>query len=243
MRLRRSAAIAGASLLALAGATGWKYPGYARVTLMTMGLAEPRTVGGSIAEFGPAAQRVFGPACREAGIAWPPQRARLVAFKRERRLEVWVAGKRGAFTLAGAFDILAASGGPGPKRKDGDGQVPEGFYRLATLDPNSRHHLSIKIDYPNAEDTAHRTVDRLGMGGDIFVQGGESSAGSLALGDGAIEEIFGLIAQVPGSGREIWIAPFDMRGGKLPKPAAADPWVADLYSRLAESLKEEHSVK
>ena len=67
MGLRLPAAIAGASLLALTGAAGWKYPGYARMTLTTMGLAERRTVAEAITEFAPSAERAFGPACRFPG--------------------------------------------------------------------------------------------------------------------------------------------------------------------------------
>jgi murein L,D-transpeptidase YafK len=45
-----------------------------------------------------------------------------------------------------AYPIQAASGVPGPKLKEGDRQVPEGIYRLVLLNPNSRYHVSLRLD-------------------------------------------------------------------------------------------------
>src|SRR5437868_1150681 len=64
--------------------------------------------------------------------SWPPRRLTIVAYKRERELELWEPGRRVA-----VLPILAASGGLGPKLRDGDRQVPEGVYALAALNPNS----------------------------------------------------------------------------------------------------------
>ncbi|MFX8700459.1 hypothetical protein ABTM56_20365, partial [Acinetobacter baumannii] len=49
--------------------------------------------------------------------------------------------------------IAALSGRLGPKRKEGDKQVPEGLYRVVKFNPNSAYTLSMGLDYPNASDT------------------------------------------------------------------------------------------
>lgn len=91
--------------------------------------------------------------------------------------------------------MLAASGGPGPKLREGDLQVPEGVYRLTAFNPNSSYHLSLRVDYPNAEDRAAedravaRSDRRTSLGGDIFIHGKAVSIGCLAIGDPGIEEL------------------------------------------------------
>ena len=146
----------------------------------------------------------------------------LVAFKEERRLEVWVDGR-----LERTFAILGASGGAGPKRREGDLQVPEGIYRLTTLNPESRHHLSIRVDYPDAEDR------RLGFtGGDIYVHGGSASIGCIAIGNDAVEEVFRLAAKA--ANRRILIVPWDLR--RRPGPSTSERWLAARYERLKHEL-------
>jgi len=73
------------------------------------------------------------------------------------------------------YRITAASGTAGPKLREGDRQVPEGIYRIVGLNPNSRYHLSMKLDYPNAFDRHQAARDgRARPGSDIFIprQGG-----------------------------------------------------------------------
>ncbi|MBS1914099.1 MAG: hypothetical protein JST22_19080 [Bacteroidetes bacterium] len=196
----------------------------------------PRTVEDVIGPLSPVAKARYGAACRHANVAWPPKRVMLLAFKRERRLEVWGANTAGSYALLYRHQVLAASGGPGPKRREGDEQVPEGFYDITELNPNSQFHLSMRVGYPNADDLAHARVDRAAMGGDIYIHGNHLSIGCLAIGDPGIEELFGLMAQVPPGSRRIVIAPFDFRrhpGAAYPKEAA---WVHEMYGRMKKFL-------
>lgn len=159
---------------------------------------------------------------RSLCAAWPPKSITLVAFKEERRLEVWGDGR-----WLKSFPILAASGVAGPKRREGDRQVPEGIYRLTTLNPQSRFHLSIRVDYPDAEDFRNGCT-----GSDIYIHGGAVSIGCIAVGNEAIEEIYRLSERV--ENRWIIIVPWDFRR-KAPPPAE-EPWVADRYARLNREL-------
>ena len=190
----------------------------------------PRTVAQVVSQYGPKMRARFVPACKKAGVAFPPRTLTLLAFKEEQQLEIWSGRKKLA-----SYPILAASGDIGPKRREGDRQVPEGFYRLTVLNPNSAYHLSIRVDYPNAEDIAHRTAERGQMGGDIYIHGNAVSIGCLAMGDDAIEEIFPLIATVGLRNCRILIAPTDLRTKSAPD--TDDPWVKSLYVRLKKALK------
>lgn len=126
-----------------------------------------------------------------AGLAYPPAAVFLRGCKHERTLELWARPARDGerFRLVHTYPILAASGTPGPKRREGDRQVPEGFYVVDRFNPRSLYHLSLGLDYPNASDRL-LTTDPTAPGTDIFIHGDARSIGCLAMGDVAIEEIF-----------------------------------------------------
>lgn len=175
--------------------------------------------------------------CKEMDISWPPSRLRLIALKQEKVLEAWAADRDGEFKRLITYAITAASGELGPKRKEGDLQVPEGLYRLTTLNPQSRFHLSIRVDYPNATDIAHSKLPVSDMGGDIYVHGNAVSIGCIAIGDKAIEQVFAMAKAVPESGHDILICPVDFRvlpGFRLDREEA---WVAGLYTDLEAELE------
>jgi hypothetical protein len=192
-----------------------------------------RTVAGVLADVGPAARVRLRSRLGEAP-AYPPAAVRLVAYKQERELEVWV--PRGSrWSRAHTYAILAASGGPGPKLRRGDGQVPEGRYALTGLNPASAYHLSIRVGYPNARDRAWARLDgRTDLGGDIYIHGRAVSIGCLAIGDTAIEELFVLLADVGLSRASLLVAPDrDLR------TAPAEPaWLRDLYRDLGRELAD-----
>ncbi len=124
----------------------------------------------------------------DAGLAYPPREIFLRAFKREMELELWGREKDEPFRKIVTFNVTAASGGPGPKRREGDGQVPEGCYVIDVFNPKSRFHLSLGLDYPNESDRILADRDR--PGGEIYIHGGAASIGCLPLGDPAIEELY-----------------------------------------------------
>ncbi|HYC76981.1 MAG TPA: hypothetical protein VEI02_05075, partial [Planctomycetota bacterium] len=181
------------------------------------------------------------PRAAAARVAWPPGRVVLLALKDERRLEA-LAGPRGAadarLSPLAAFPILGASGGPGPKTRAGDRQVPEGFYACEGLNPNSIRRVSLRVGYPNAEDRADGARRGVAdLGGDIMIHGGDDSIGCLAVGDRAAEDLFVLAADVGLNAVEIVIAPCDLRTRPTPAvPVDAPPRTADLWRRLKARL-------
>ena len=135
--------------------------------------------------------------CRKNKVTYPPNRVFIRVFKQERELELWGANSRGVMKLLRTYPIAAASGGPGPKRREGDMQVPEGVYRVARFNPHSRFHLSLGLNYPNAADRI--LGDRRHLGGDIFIHGNRVSAGCMAMTDQKIEEIYSLASRAKGA--------------------------------------------
>lgn len=191
-----------------------------------------------LAEVGPRARARLSAAFAAAGVPYPPADVVLAAFKAERRLEIHARATADApWRLVRTLPILAASGGPGPKLRAGDGQVPEGRYRVASLNPNSRFHLALAVDYPNALDRAQAARDgRTDLGGDIMIHGGAASIGCLAMGDEAIEALFVLAADVGLPAVEILIAPCDLRSDAIAPAPGSPSWVRALHADLAVAL-------
>jgi hypothetical protein len=193
---------------------------------------ERRSVADRLAEFGPRADDIWRPLCAAAGLPYPPPRVRLLALKKERLVEVFATDAAGSWRFLKSFPVLAASGGAGPKLREGDGQVPEGLYRISALNPNSLFHVSLRVDYPNAEDRAQAALEgRQELGGDIMIHGGKASIGCIALGDPAIEEVFTLAARSGIARMEALILPADFLAG-APDPAGQPAWMAQRYGQL-----------
>ncbi len=158
-----------------------------------------------------------------AGLRWPAEEIFLRAMKRERELELWARNGAGeSFRLVKRLPIIAASGGPGPKRREGDMQVPEGFYEVDRFNPRSNFHLSLGLNYPNASDRI--LGDPVSPGFDIFIHGGNASIGCLALGDDGIEEIY--LAALDSRVRPIRVHLFPARMDTADWPTWRDAQVA-----------------
>ena len=199
-----------------------------------------KTVADRLAEFGEAADTRWRERTRAVGIAYPPHAVTLVALKETKRLEVWFHPVSGKARLAHSFPILAASGGPGPKLRQGDRQVPEGVYPIESLNPNSLYHVALRIGYPNTEDLRLAANDgRKKLGGDIMIHGKNCSIGCLAMGDEAAEDLFALAAKVTPARLTVLMCPADFRQNPdYAPPPGAPGWVASRYAELRLRLQE-----
>src|SRR4030095_7178494 len=105
--------------------------------------------------------------------------------------------------------------------------------------PNSRHSLSMRINYPNEFDRAIAERDgRSNLGSDIVIHGGRGSIGCLAMGNEAIEELF-VLAALAGRGRvRVVISPTDFRVPTARVPDIVEPWLRDLYLELRTELQQ-----
>ena len=185
-----------------------------------------------------------------AGLPYPPREIFLRAFKREATLEVWAREDSGAFKLLAEYRVLKSSGQPGPKRREGDRQVPEGFYEIERFNPESLFHLSLGLNYPNDSDRV--LSDREHPGNDIFIHGKAASIGCLPIGDPAIEELYLLALDVKERGQKkipVHIFPARMRGAEWAAFAAGNtagnPALARFWAQLQpayDAFESDHRV-
>jgi murein L,D-transpeptidase YafK len=135
------------------------------------------------------------------GIRYPAAEIFMRVFKRERSLELWVRSDgESRFELLKTYTICAMAGTLGPKRRQGDNQTPEGFYYINFFNPRSDFFLSLHVDYPNARDRAAGLVG-VSLGGDIYIHGGCSSEGCLAVTDAGISELYWLSVEARSAGQ------------------------------------------
>ena len=61
------------------------------------------------------------------------------AFKKESEIEIWKRTRAGTYALMKTYPVCRWSGRLGPKTREGDRQVPEGFYTVTPgqMNPNS----------------------------------------------------------------------------------------------------------
>lgn len=147
----------------------------------------------------------------------------VVAYKAEGKLEIWLkANGQNQFKLFKTYDFCAHSGTLGPKVIEGDGQTPEGFYKINVFNPMSNFHLSLGVDYPNAVDKVRTGKDRR-TGGDIYIHGNCVTVGCIPLTDDKIKEVYVLGVEARNYGQAnipVYIFPFKMNDGNMKKYSA-----------------------
>lgn len=122
-------------------------------------------------------------------LQWPPNELYIRSFKYDRQLEVWVKNEdKETFKLFKSYKVCMQSGSMGPKRFEGDYQIPEGFYYINEFNPNSNYHLALGLNYPNASDKI--LSDSLHPGKGIYIHGSCVSTGCIAISDAPIEELY-----------------------------------------------------
>ncbi len=116
--------------------------------------------------------------------------------------------------------------------------MPEGIYRIDFLNPSSRYHLSLRVDYPNAYDREKAKVDgRTKLGGDIMIHGSAWSDGCFAMGDPASEDLFVMVAETGLANVSVILGPVDFRVRELPAKRTNLPeWTTELYAMIKQEL-------
>lgn len=123
----------------------------------------------------------------KAGVSYPPHNVLYRVFKQESELEVWAGDKDKPLALIATYGVCAASGVLGPKRREGDRQVPEGYYQVGYFHPMSSYYLSAQVNYPNKSDKLRGGPS---PGSDILIHGKCASIGCVSMTDERIEEIY-----------------------------------------------------
>lgn len=126
-------------------------------------------------------------------LTWPANYLYIRSFKYDSQLEVWVKqAPSDSFRLFKTYPVCALAGSLGPKRMEGDYQVPEGFYYINEFNPNSSYYLSLGINYPNASDKVLSNQQK--PGGAIYIHGSCVTVGCIPITDQQIDELYVLAA-------------------------------------------------
>jgi murein L,D-transpeptidase YafK len=177
---------------------------------------------------------------KKAGLVFPPKQLYIRSFKFDSQLEVWVkSGNSNHFQLFKTYPVCALSGTMGPKRMDGDYQVPEGCYFIKSFNPLSNYHLSLELNYPNASDRL--LSDSIKPGSDIYIHGGCLTQGCIPIKDIPMEELYVLSAYTQMQGQDfipVHIFPINYDQEKsrefLKKSSRDDPE----YRAFTDKMKE-----
>jgi len=135
------------------------------------------------------------------GLEWPARYVFMRSFKYDGQLEIWVKSEaKEKYKLFKTYKVCLQSGAMGPKRIQGDYQVPEGFYYINEFNPNSAYHLALGLNYPNASDKI--LSDPLRPGNGIYIHGSCVSVGCIPVTDQDIEEIYIIASAARASGED-----------------------------------------
>lgn len=135
------------------------------------------------------------------GLQWPASHLYIRSFKYDGQLEVWVKNEpTEPYKLFKTYRVCALAGTLGPKRMEGDYQVPEGFYYINEFNPNSQYYLSLGLNYPNASDRV--LSDLYKPGGDIYIHGSCVTVGCIPVTDQQIDELYVLAAFAKDAGQD-----------------------------------------
>lgn len=177
------------------------------------------------------------------GVEFPPGQLLLRAFKQEKELEVWAASKTdGPLSLIGTWRICGASGKLGPKRRQGDNQVPEGFYTIDMFNSHSKYYLSMRFNYPNESDRILSGKHNPGSG--ITIHGKCVSFGCLAVSDERMQELWLITKATHDQGRTVHVHIFPSRNLQGLIEAQHSVELKAFWSNLKEGydLFEKHHV-
>lgn len=134
-------------------------------------------------------------------LQWPAKYLYIRSFKYDSQLEVWVKNDvKDQFQLFKTYKVCALAGSLGPKRMQGDYQVPEGFYYINEFNPRSNYYLSLGINYPNVSDKI--LSDSLKPGSEIYIHGSCVTVGCIPIRDEQIDELYILAAHAKDQGQD-----------------------------------------
>ena len=70
-----------------------------------------------------------------------------------------------------SYQVALGQGGSAPKQQEGDKLTPEGLYYIKNRNPQSIYHKSLRVSYPNPEDTLRAKKMGVQPGGHIMIHG------------------------------------------------------------------------
>lgn len=177
---------------------------------------------------------------KEKNLEWPARNIYIRSFKYDSQLEVWVKYRnQEKYKLFKTYKVCALAGSLGPKRMQGDYQVPEGFYYINEFNPKSNYYLSLGLNYPNSADRI--LGDSLQPGGDIYIHGKCVTTGCIPIMDQQIEELYILAAMAKSQGQDfipVHIFPIDFKNQRSTTYLSRYLKEFPEYIHLANELKQ-----
>src|SRR6478736_6297646 len=174
------------------------------------------------------------------GLQWPDKQIYIRSFIYVSQLEVRIRNSAAEpFKLFKTYSVCALAGSLGPKRLQGDYQVPEGFYYINEFKPNSAYHMSLGLNYPNAADKI--VTQGSNPGGDIYIHGSCVTVGCIPIQDPQIEELYILAMSAKSNGQDfIPVHIFPVRYNNPKSMAYFDKTTKDdsAVQQFAAKLKE-----
>ncbi|MCG9900005.1 MAG: L,D-transpeptidase family protein [Sediminibacterium sp.] len=172
-------------------------------------------------------------------LQWPIKDMYIRSFKYDSQLEVWVrSSKNEPYQLFKQYKVCAMSGSLGPKRIEGDYQVPEGFYYVNEFNPRSQYHLALGLNYPNLSDRV--LSDTFRPGGEIYIHGACITVGCIPIQNHQIEELYILASYAKHAGQDfipVHVFPIHFQQEKsqiaLQRAVDSDP----SYARFVDQIK------
>ncbi|MCB0736180.1 MAG: L,D-transpeptidase family protein [Bacteroidetes bacterium] len=167
------------------------------------------------------------------------------ALKAERKLETWVKNHDDEkFQLYRSFSFCSFSGDLGPKRKQGDLQIPEGLYKIEIFNPVSSFYLSLGTSYPNASDKKRKIGTD--PGGDIYLHGSCVTIGCIPIQDDGIKELYALSVLARDANKssiQVHLFPFKMNDANMLKYGKKYPKHVDFWKEIQPFYQHFESKK
>jgi murein L,D-transpeptidase YafK len=127
---------------------------------------------------------------RASGIQTKDFRMLIMVSKLEQELKIYAGSKQPGerMRLIRSIPVCAISGKPGPKNRQNDEQIPEGFYHINRFNPQSWFHLSVQVSYPNEADVRRNPEGN--YGNHIMIHGSCVTIGCIPVTNPGIEELY-----------------------------------------------------
>ncbi len=184
---------------------------------------------------------------KKAGVDTSRFEVCMMIYKQEAELQMWAKTKgTKQFSLVDTYPICRSSGSLGPKRKEGDYQVPEGYYQVCLFQPTSDYYLALEVSYPNKSD--HVKSDKTSPGGEIMIHGNCVTIGCMPLTDDKIKEVYLMCVEARNSGQQnipicIFPTPLNDKGMAWLRDNVKDKTKIDFWNNLKEGYTYFESKK
>jgi hypothetical protein len=195
------------------------------------------TVKQAIKKFGPDAKKRLLPCFEQASVSYPPEHLYLVCLKSEELLLVFATDSKNKMKQIRSYSIVSNSGVSGPKLKEGDLQIPEGFYKITGLDAMT--HLAMWVNYPNQSDRVHAKAEhRANPGGYIQIHAGIYSTGCIVISNDDMAELLSIAYDIGYKNVDLLVAPCNLSVKAPDVDYKKQPvWLPDLYKQIKDELR------